>query len=94
VSDRREPSDEDRQAADAIMRYLNRGGRPEMVAAALASDHPTLQQYFMRVAVAFMREMAAKTYVDARNEASHAAAKVALEAWDKENKGGPYLPLI
>ena len=91
---RREPTAEDRKAADAIMTHLNRGGSPLKVARALANNHPTLQQYFMRTCVAFMREMAEKGYVDARNEDSRNAARVALAAWDKENPGGPYLPLI
>jgi hypothetical protein len=91
---RTEPTESDRKAAEDVMRHLNRGGRPDMVAAALASDHPTLQQLFMRVAVAFIKEVAAKPYVDLRNEASQKAARAAVAAWDAQDKGGPYLPLI
>lgn len=40
------------------------------VAKMLANQHPTLQQNTMRLAVAFISEMAQKEYTDLRNEAS------------------------
>lgn len=96
------PTAEDQAAADALIRHINRnmGSQPQL-AAALAQTHPTLQQGLMRLFVAFVREMAAKTYVDARNEASKHVAEAIVYSWEQEygpsdNYGprGPYLPLI
>jgi hypothetical protein len=57
----------------------------------LANLHPTLQQGFMRMIVGFLKEIAAKEYVDARNEAAHKLAKLLLEDVHEDNL---YLPLI
>lgn len=45
----------------------------------MASNHPTLQQSYMRHCQDFIAEMAAKTYTDARNEDSVALAKALNE---------------
>lgn len=45
----------------------------------MASNHPTLQQSYMRHCQDFIAEMAAKTYTDARNEASVNLAKALNE---------------
>lgn len=47
----------------------------QSLAKAMASDHPTLQQNYMRLFKAFVSNMAAKTYCDGRNENSVNFAK-------------------
>lgn len=47
----------------------------EALAKAMARDHNTLQQNYMRLFQAFVGEMAAKTYSDGRNQASVQLAK-------------------
>ncbi len=63
----------------------------EEVGRRLANIHPTLQQGFMRIVVGFLQEMAAKDYVDARNEYARDLAKLLLK---DVNEGEMYLPLI
>lgn len=45
------------------------------LAAAMAGDHPTLQQNFMRFCCRYIKEMASKTYFDDRNRKSVTIAK-------------------
>ncbi len=59
----------------------------EKVAEAMARDHPTLQQGYMRFFMLFCEKMAAQKWTDLRNEASVKLAKSILPL----NKG---LPLI
>ena len=54
------------------------GFRDKELAEKMANDHPTLQQSFMRMVVAFIRKMAEKTYYDGRNEKSVLLAKKLL----------------
>ena len=49
---------------------------PEEIGRRLASTHPTLQQNFMRMVLAFIQEMSSKKYWDLRNEASVEIAKI------------------
>ena len=66
------------------------GFQDEELAKAMANDHPTLQQSFMRMVCKFIHEMAQKTYFDDRNKGSVSLAKE-LDPIIKE-KG--YLPCI
>lgn len=61
------------------------------VGAAIANLHPTLQQGFARIVVGFLKELAAKEYVDGRNDAAHKLAKLLLEDLTPEDM---FLPLI
>jgi hypothetical protein len=64
-----------------ISRFVN-GARPAEVkelAQLLSNDHPTLQQSTMGLCLQFIKAMADKSYVDARNEDSKAHAQAALE---------------
>lgn len=61
------------------------------VGAAIANLHPTLQQGFARIVVGFLKEMAAKEYVDSRNDAAHKLAKLLLEDIAQDEI---HLPLI
>ena len=45
------------------------------LAAAMAGDHPTLQQNFMRFCCRYIKAMASKTYVDDRNRKSVTIAR-------------------
>lgn len=65
------------ELAAAISSFVNSSSldKIEQLAKEMAKDHPTLQQNKMRLACAFIEEMAAKPYVDARNESSHKIAK-------------------
>jgi hypothetical protein len=69
--------------AAAISSFVNGASsdKIEKLGAALANDHPTLQQNKMRLACAFIEAMAAKPYVDARNETSHETAKAMIEGY-------------
>jgi uncharacterized membrane-anchored protein YjiN (DUF445 family) len=49
------------------------------LAKAMANNHPTLQQSYMRHCLDFIQEMANKTYTDARNEAAVETAKKIME---------------
>ena len=59
------------------------------LAKAMAKNHPTLQQSYMRHCLDFIQEMANKTYTDARNEAAVETAKKLME-YAKD----AYLPFI
>lgn len=56
----------------------------------MASEHPTLQQNFMRFCVMFIKEMANKSYCDARNENSVSFAKSVMPIINNEG----YFPYI
>jgi|Deesub1362B_J571_1020462.scaffolds.fasta_scaffold15179_2 hypothetical protein len=56
---------------------------PEQIGRKLANIHPTLQQNFMRMVLAFIQEMASKKYWDLRNEASVEIAKILWEELKK-----------
>ena len=80
--------------ARAVSDYINHhtwGPGPGELAKELANDHPTLQQGIMRVCLAFIREMAAKQYVDARNEGSHEVAKRIVAMLDAEPERLPFI---
>jgi hypothetical protein len=83
----------DEEMAMAISNYANSHGGSsfEKVGAAMANDHPTLQQGMMRLFVAFVREMAKKPYADLRNQASVDLAKGLVKEWGEY---GPYLPFV
>jgi len=82
------------QLAQAISNFCNRMGTDQKaVARALANDHPTLQQGIMRLFVAFVQEMAQKSYTDARNERSVELARQITALW-QDSPYGPPLPLI
>ena len=66
------------------------GFRDKELAEKMANDHPTLQQSFMRMVVAFIKKMAEKTYCDARNEGSVALAKK-LQLIIDENEHLPFV---
>ena len=70
----------------------NFGCKDKMFAKYLADDHPTIQQSFVRLFVAFLREMANKKYTDDRNKRAVNAAKIMINALDEAQAG--YLPLI
>ena len=52
----------------------------ELAGQQLSTTHPTLQQNFMRLCLAFLKGMANQKYADPRNEASVEVAKAAWEA--------------
>lgn len=64
------------------------GFQDEELAQAMATDHPTLQQSFMRMVTQFIEKMADKTYYDGRNKASVELAKK-LKPIIEENRGLP-----
>jgi len=64
------------------------GFQDEELAKAMATDHPTLQQSFMRMVTKFIEKMADKTYYDDRNKASVQLAKK-LKPIIEENRGLP-----
>ena len=70
----------------------NFGVKDKLFAMYLADDHPTIQQSFVRLTVAFLREMAAKKYTDDRNEKAVKAAKIMINALDEA--GASHFPLI
>ncbi len=79
-------SDKDviKERASQIERIINTfPDIPEKIGRELANTHPTLQQNFMRVVVAFIQEMANKKYWDPRNEASVEIAKILWEELKK-----------
>jgi len=61
------------------------------VGALLANDHPTLQQNFMRIVLAFVQTEAEKTYSDARNDATVAICKEFFKLFPKD---GYYVPYV
>ena len=69
-------------------KHVNRMGRnDDSVVKAMANDHRTLQQNYMRFFMAFCKEMAKQEYSDLRNEASVELAKKILPL----NKGLPFV---
>ena len=66
-----------KELAEAISRFVNSSSldKIEQLAKEMANDHPTLQQNKMRLACAFIEEMANKQHTDARNESSKKIAK-------------------
>jgi len=63
--------------------------KPKQVAKLLANEHPTHQQQFMNVAVAFIVEMAREgKYVDLRNQCSVDKAKRIVSNMEYEDKEG------
>ena len=66
-----------KELAAAISSFVNSSSldKIEQLAKEMAQDHPTLQQNKMRLACAFIEEMAAKQHVDPRNESSRKIAK-------------------
>lgn len=56
------------------------GFEDDELAKAMANQHPTLQQNFMRFVVKFLRLMAAKPNHDLRNKNSVQAAKMMIDA--------------
>jgi len=65
--------------------FVNTGGMEKlrMSGEELARMHPTLQQNFMRVVVAFIKAQSEKKYFDARNEAT---VELCRELWDVLSK--------
>ena len=61
----------------------------DALAVKMASNHPTLQQNFMRMCVKFIKEMAQKSYCDDRNRNSVEFAKQVMEIVDNS-----YFPFI
>lgn len=62
----------------------------EELAKAMANNHPTLQQNFMRMVVMFIEKMADKSYCDDRNRNSVELAKK-LKPIIEENRGLPHI---
>ena len=81
------------KTAETISNFVNRysTGHIDDLAAAMANDHPTLQQLQMRLCLQFIREMAAKSYVDARNEGSREVARRIVGLLDKEPESLPFI---
>jgi len=57
----------------------------------IANLHPTLQQGFARIVMGFLKEMAEKTYVDGRNEATKRLAGKLMAGVSEDDL---YLPLV
>ena len=77
--------------AEAIDTMINDFGFDEkMIAEKMATNHPTLQQSFMRLCMRFIEKMAQKPYYDGRNEASVKTAQKIIEALGGET----YLPMV
>ena len=66
------------------------GFKDKELAHSIATDHPTLQQNFMRLVCLFIHEMAEKKYFDDRNKGS---VELAMEL-DPIVKEKGFLPLI
>jgi cytochrome c-type biogenesis protein CcmH/NrfF len=83
---------DDRTRASAILDQVNcLSCNEQHIGFEIAESHPTLQQSFMRVVVGFLQAEAAKTYSDARNDATRALAKRLLTAVTEDELS---LPLI
>ena len=80
------------ECAAVLSNYVNRNGSSILLATEMANDHPTLQQGMMRLVREFIRQMAEKSYVDARNEGSSDMARRIVADW--ETNGEPNLPFI
>jgi hypothetical protein len=82
----------EKEAVDQIRTAINVMSCNEAeVGVGVANLHPTLQQGFARIAVSFLKEMAAKEYTDLRNEATHKLAKRLVEDLTPEDM---FLPLV
>lgn len=75
---KQKPEELAKEISNFVNRY-NGDGEIEKLALHMASDHPTLQQNTMGLVLNFIKCMANKPYVDARNEASKETAIAALE---------------
>lgn len=64
------------------------GFQDDELAKAMATDHPTLQQSFMRMVTKFIGKMAEKQYYDDRNKSSVELAKK-LKPIIEEHRGLP-----
>lgn len=74
---------------EEMSRYVNTTSSTEKIedlAEKLVHDHPTLQQNYMRLAMAIIEAFANKDYVDGRNEKSKEMAQVFMNAF-KEHLG-------
>ena len=60
------------------------------LAAAMAGDHPTLQQNFMRFCCKYIQAMASKSYFDDRNRSSVRIARKLAAALDPDD-GLPFI---
>jgi len=69
----------------------NMGFETDMVAKKLAKTHPTLQQKFMGLAMAFIKEEAEEAYPDGRNEKTVEVAKKIKENLDEGDFYFPYI---
>lgn len=84
--------DDTQKRAQAIMRELNiMAVNENEIGKVMATDHPTLQQGAMRMAMGFIQAMASNQFVDDRNRASHELAKKLMAAVKDDLI---YLPLI
>lgn len=87
----KEYSDRHKFYRDMVSKMINDFGfEDEELAKAMAREHPTLQQNFMRMVTMFLEEMANKTYYDDRNKASVELAKK-LKPIIEEHRGMPYI---
>ena len=85
----KEYSDRHKFYRDMVSKMINDFGfEDEELAKAMAREHPTLQQNFMRMVTMFLEEMADKTYYDDRNKASVQLAKK-LKPIIEKNRGLP-----
>lgn len=57
----------------------------------MLSEHPTLQQNFTRLCVAWLEALAKVEYCDLRNEASVELAKLFVETIPPEKRALPYI---
>lgn len=62
------------------------GFKDKELAHSVATDHPTLQQNFMRLVCLFIHEMAEKKYFDGRNQASVELAKKLYPIIEENNR--------
>lgn len=71
------------QLAEEISNYVNGASSSEVkrLAELMSQDHPTLQQSKMRLACAFIEQMANKPHVDGRNETSQKTAKAMIKGY-------------
>lgn len=73
-------SDKKEFYANAVSDMVNDFGFDEQhLAEAMAKDHPTLQQSYMRLFKAFINKMSQKAYFDGRNQSSVELAKAINE---------------
>jgi hypothetical protein len=78
--------------AKAIVDLLNNMSfKEEEVGKAIAHDHRTIQQKFMRLCISFIYEQAEKEHSDPRNEATVKHAKNIAKLLKEENAYFPYI---